>query len=238
MKNRFLFFCMLVLVTHLGKAQNADTLIYAEGKIFNAATKEPIAAQISYQSLPYGSKVGFISGSSFSFPLYDNEKYSITVEASGFAPSKYMLDPAMADANRKVIKDIELGLPGTAEKEAETTHTVGKVMRLDNLIFQVGNAKITPSSYPELDQVAKMLHDNPRMVIQLEGHTDAKGDPRLNMKLSQQRVDAVKDYLLAKGVAKNKVKTKAFGGTMPLSRDNTEQAHKLNRRVEVRILQN
>ena len=76
------------------------------------------------------------------------------------------------------------------------------------------------------------------MVIQLEGHTDYQGDPKENMKLSQMRVDAVKSYLSSKGVSKGRVKTKAFGGTMPLSRDNTPEAHRLNRRVELRILEN
>jgi OOP family OmpA-OmpF porin len=86
--------------------------------------------------------------------------------------------------------------------------------------------------------VVKMLQTYPKMVIQLEGHTDIKGDPKQNMKLSQERVDAVKDYLISKGVTKNKVKTKAFGGTQPLSRADTEEAHKMNRRVQVRILAN
>ncbi len=238
MKRKLILALTLFTIVYGAGAQTGDTLIYAEGKIINAATREPVAARVTYQSLPYGSKVGFLSGSSFSFPLYDHEKYSITVEAPGFAPSKYMLDPASANTERKVIRDIELGLPASAAKEAVTTHTVGKVMRLDNLIFQVGNANITTQSYPELDELTKMLENNPRMVIQLEGHTDVKGDPKKNMKLSEQRVVAVRNYLVSKGVAKSKVKTKAYGGTMPISRDDSEEAHKLNRRVEVRILQN
>ena len=171
------------------------------------------------------------------FSLFDNEKYSVTVEAPGFAPAKYMLDPAEAK-NRIVVKDFELGLPVSASKAAETTHTVGKVMRLDALLFQQGRAKIDPKSFVELDAVAKMLQDNPAMVIQLEGHTDFRGDPKQNLKLSQDRVNAVRDYLLSKSVAKNKVKTKAFGGTVPLSMEDTEKAHTMNRRVEVRILGN
>lgn len=241
MTKTIFFAVTLVSFAYVAGAQTnpgTDTLIYAEGKIINATTKEPVSAKISYQSLPYGAKVGFLSGNSFSFPLYDREKYSILVEATGFAPSKYMLDPATANSDRRVILDIELGLPASAAAQAETTHTVGKVMRLDALIFQVGNAVIATESYPELDQVAKMLHDNPRMVIQLEGHTDAKGDPKKNLALSEERVEAVRNYLMTKGVTKSKVKTKAFGGTAPLSRENTEAAHKLNRRVEVRILQN
>ena len=216
----------------------ADTLVYAVGKITNALTKEPVNARITYQSLPYGSKVGLLQGNTFSFPLYDNEKYELTVEASGYARARYMIDPAEANGERKVVRDIELVVPQSAMGHAETVHTVGKVMRLDNLIFEIGKAKIDPSSYAELDEVVQMMRNNPKMVIQLEGHTDVRGDPKKNMELSQQRVTAVRDYLLKKGVHKGKVRTKAFGGTQPISRENTEEAHKLNRRVEVRILEN
>ncbi len=232
----FIFSVSLVAMSCL--AQTADTLIYAQGKIVNAATKEPINAKISYQSVPYGNKVGYLAGNSFSFPLFDGEKYSLTVEAPGFAPSKYLLDPAMANTDRRVIKDIELSLPGSVAENAETTHTVGKLMRLDNLIFNVGTAKIVTDSYPELEKLVQMLKDNPRMIIQLEGHTDFQGSPKLNMKLSQDRVDAVKFYLVTKGSAKSRIKTKAFGGTLPLSKENTEEGHKMNRRVELRILEN
>jgi OmpA-OmpF porin, OOP family len=236
MKAIFTFFVSLICLA--GICQTPDTLIYAQGKIVNGITKEPISAKISYESLPYGNRVGTASGSSFSFPLFDNERYSIMVEAAGFAPSKYLLDPAEANSERKVIKDIELHLPAGAAHNAETTHTVGKVMRLDDLIFQTGSSTIEPSSYLELDEVATMLRNNPKMVIQLEGHTDYIGNAKLNQKLSQDRVDAVKNYLVSHGSSGSKIKTKAFGGKMPLSRENTEEARSMNRRVEVRILQN
>jgi outer membrane protein OmpA-like peptidoglycan-associated protein len=213
---------------------SADSLIYAEGKVINAATREPIAARITYQSLPYGNRIGVINNSSYSFPMFDNEKYTIIVEAQGFAQAKYMLDPAQANGEKKVIKDIELS-NGTEAKPA--THNVGHVMRLNNLIFEVGNAKIDPESYPELDILVNMMQENPTMVIQLEGHTDYVGIASDNLKLSQRRVESVKSYMITKGVAKNRLKTKAFGGAQPLSRDNTPEAHRLNRRVEVRILQ-
>ena len=69
-------------------------------------------------------------------------------------------------------------------------------------------------------------------------HTDTRGDAKLNLKLSEDRVESVRDYLVSKGVAKSRIKLKAFGGTMPLSKENTEEAHRLNRRVEVRVLEN
>jgi OmpA-OmpF porin, OOP family len=212
-----------------------DSLIFAEGKIYNATTKEPISARLTYQSLPFGNKIGIINNTEYSFPMFDGEKYSITVEAAGFAPVKYMLDPAEANAERRVVKHIELQTGSTAP---DTRHAVGHVMRLDNLIFQVGRAKVSPDSYSELDLLVNMMKENPKMVIQLEGHTDYQGDPKENMKLSQLRVDAVKDYVVSKSIKKDRIKIKAFGGTQPLSRDNTPEAHRLNRRVEVRILEN
>lgn len=227
----------VLMCAHNSSCQESDTLIYAQGKITNATTKEAVMAKVSYRSEPFGNIMGSLSGSSFSFPLFDGQRYSILVEAPGFAPAKFLLDPVTA-VDRKVVRDVELGLPGSVAKNSETTHSAGKMLTLENLIFNVGTATITKDSYPGLDEVVHMLNTNPKMVIQLEGHTDIKGDPKLNMKLSQDRVDAVKAYLVSKGASKNRIKTKAFGGTMPISRENTEAAAKLNRRVELRIMEN
>lgn len=229
-------FLLLVFLcaSSLSIAQGVDSVITAQGRVINAETKELVAARITYQSLPYGNKVGVINNSTYSFPMFDRERYSIIVDAPGFVSAKYMLDPAEAKEQR-LVKDIEL-VHGTAVVKKK--HEVGQVMRLDNLIFQISKAKIEPESYPELDIVVNMMKEHPKMVIQLEGHTDYLGDPAKNLKLSQQRVDAVKGYLVSKNVNKNRIKTKAFGGTAPLSKDNTPEAHRMNRRVELRILQN
>lgn len=227
---RVVILSVLCFIAFTTKSQS-DSLVVVEGRVLNAETKEPVVARITYQNLPYGNRMGVINNSTFSFPLFDGERYSITVEAAGFASAKYMLDPAEANEEKRIVKDIELH--HTTGKK----HNVGHVMRLDNLIFEVAKAKIDPDSYAELDLLVKMMNEHKSMVIQLEGHTDYLGDPNKNMKLSQQRVDAVRDYLVGKGVHKSRIKLKAFGGTMPLSRDNTPEAHRLNRRVEVRILQ-
>jgi outer membrane protein OmpA-like peptidoglycan-associated protein len=216
-------------------SQNIDSLIYAEGNIISAETKEPVNARITYQSVPYGNKVGVLNNNTYSFPMFEMEKYSIMVEAPGYEMAKYLLDPAEAKGDKKLIRNIELtkGSHVTGQRVA-----VGNVIRLDNLIFQVGRTKIGPESYEELDVVARMMNDNSNMVIQLEGHTDYQGDAKENAKLSQGRVDAVKSYLTSKGIQKSRIKTKAFGGTQPLSREDTPEAHRMNRRVELRILEN
>jgi OOP family OmpA-OmpF porin len=228
----------LLFVATCCAAQQPDTLVYAQGRIVNKTTGEPVSASISYQSLPYGNIVGQLTGSTYRFAFYTKDRYEITVEAAGFAMARYMLDPNQAGEDMTVTQDVELGLAVAASVAAASAHTVGKVMNLSSLIFEQGQAVIDPGSFEELDQVAEMLVTYPKMVIQLEGHTDPQGNPKRNMILSQQRVDAVKAYLIKKGANKNKVKTKAFGGTQPLSMENTDEAHRMNRRVQVRILSN
>lgn len=215
-------------------AQSGDSTIVARGKIINAETKEPVTARITYQSLPYGNKMGVINNNTYSFPMFDRARYSISVDAPGYVPAKFMLDPAEA-SNLSLVKDIELT---HGDSHAKKKHAVGNVMLLNNLIFEVNKNKIDSESFSELDIVVSMMRENPVMVIQLEGHTDFVGNPEKLMKLSQERVDAVKNYLTSKKVSKSRIKTKAFGGTAPVSRDDTPEAHRANRRVELRILQN
>lgn len=236
MGKEFFKLCFLFsLVSSVSFAQTADSLVVAEGQIMNALTKEPVMAKITYQSLPYGNTVGVLNNNTYSFPMFDKVKYSIVVEAPGYNVAKYMLDPDAANGEKKVVQHIELtkGVNVNGQKLS-----VGNVIRLENLIFQVGRSKISEESYSELDVVHNMMHDNGTMVIQLEGHTDYQGDAKENLKLSQQRVEAVKQYLVSKGTSKARIKTKAFGGTEPLSRENTPEAHRMNRRVELRILEN
>lgn len=233
---RLIFASITLALTTLSYGQSSDSLVVvAEGRVINGETNEPVTARIQYQSLPYGNKVGVITNSSFTFPMFDGEKYAITVDAKGFEPAKYMLDPAEANTDRKVIKDIVLSTSG---RPKTPTHPVGQVIRLNNLIFSVGNSKIDPESYGELDALVTMMKENPTMVIQLEGHTDYVGLAADNLRLSQKRVESVRTYLASKGITRTRLKTKAFGGSQPLSRENTPEAHRLNRRVEVRILQN
>ena len=231
---RICFAQLLILMVSVNVlAQEQDTVVMAQGKIVNAETKQPVTAKIFYQSLPYGNIVGSQNSDNYAFPLFENQKYSLIVEALGFQTVKYMIDPAEAGDSMKVIRDIEL-VSGTSPD----THVAGHVMRLNNLIFELGKSKISPESYGELELVQKMMKDNAKMVIQLEGHTDYQGNAKDNMKLSKERVDAVKKYLVQMGISGSRIKTKAFGGTQPLSKDDTSEAHRLNRRVELRILSN
>ncbi len=220
MKTLIISFGLSMVVT-LVIAQEPEIL--AEGKVTDSRTNKGIKANVKYSSIPTGSIFGRFNDSTFSFPIFGTAKYQITAEATGYNPRTVIVDPKDIDANRKVLRDISL------------TPT-GQTMRLTHLIFAQGKSTIDPKSFGELDEVAQMMKENTKIVIQLEGHTDNQGSSKANLALSEERVEAVKKYLVNKGIAKDRVKTKAFGGSQPLSNEMTQEARALNRRVEMRIL--
>ncbi len=213
---------LFLAVSFSASAQEPEIL--AEGKVLDAFSKKGVKARILYKSIPTGSITGRFNDSTFSFPIFGSSKYQIVATAEGYIDGTAIVDPKTMDSNRKVIRDILLRFKG-------------ENIVLDHLIFAQGKAIISPESFPSLDEVVVMLQERPAMIIQLEGHTDSQGNAKLNMNLSQDRVENVKKYLVSKGIAKDRVQTKAFGGTKPIRESNDPEARALNRRVEMRILQ-
>jgi outer membrane protein OmpA-like peptidoglycan-associated protein len=199
--------------------------ILAQGKISDSRTGKGVKASIHYSSIPTGGITGRFNDSTFSFAIFGTAKYQITAEAKGYSPRTVIVDPKDINTNKRVLRDI-------------TLTPSGETMRLQHLIFAQGKSTIDPKSYGELDEVAQMMKENTRIVIQLEGHTDNQGSSKANLALSEDRVEAVKKYLVVKGVAKDRIKTKAFGGSQPIANEMTQEARAMNRRVEMRILKN
>ena len=104
--------------------------------------------------------------------------------------------------------------------------------QLANIIFAQSLSDLLPESFSELDKIVNLLKDNPSFKILLEGHTDNQGDWSENLKLSVDRVETVKTYLILKGILANRINIKGWGGTKPLASNLTEERRKLNRRVE------
>jgi OmpA-OmpF porin, OOP family len=196
--------------------------ISIEGKVVDALNNKGIKANIRYKSYPTGGITGRFTDSTFTFPIFGSSKYQITADAEGFIPRTVIVDPKESTGT-KIVRNIQLT-------------SKGRAIRLENLIFEIGRAVINPKSYSSLDEVVAMMKENSKVVIQLEGHTDNVGNAEKNLKLSQDRVDEVKKYLVSKGISKGRVQTKAFGGSQPISTDRTEEARSLNRRVEMRVL--
>ena len=207
-----------------------DPVVLISGVVYNDKTKKPIAAKVVYESLKTGETLGFATSDSitgsYKLTLPYHEKYGIYASAQGFFSIDDFLDlDTLTETYVEIKKDLHL-----------VPIEVGKSVRLNNVFFRRSKATLLPSSYPELNRLARMMKEHKGMKIQLEGHTDIVGDPVLNMKLSQSRVDRVKAYLVSQGVAEKQIKTKAFGSTKPITRERNGDSQRINRRVEVKFL--
>jgi OmpA-OmpF porin, OOP family len=113
-----------------------------------------------------------------------------------------------------------------------------KVFTLKDVHFDTGKATITSSSFPSLNELVGALKAKPTMTIEIAGHTDNVGTPEANQKLSQDRANSVKQYLISKGIATNRLIAKGYGDTQPVADNDNEEGRKQNRRTEVRIVTN
>jgi len=103
---------------------------------------------------------------------------------------------------------------------------------LTKLLFDLGKATIKPESYEQLDRFSEWLLRHETIGVSIDGHTDKSGSDEFNLTLSKQRADAVKTYLVDKGVDGSKLFTRGFGDTQPVDTSRLENNPK-NRRVEL-----
>lgn len=116
--------------------------------------------------------------------------------------------------------------------------TIAKVQKAaNNIFFQTGKAVILAKSNAQLNEVVKVLNAEPSLYLDIKGHTDNVGKVEANQKLSQQRADAVKAYMVRKGISEDRLTSTGYGDSMPIAPNTTAAGRQKNRRVEM-VLQN
>ncbi|WP_017730203.1 OmpA family protein [Nafulsella turpanensis] len=206
-----------------------DSLVLICGSVLNAHDSTPVVARIRYKKMPYGDDVGiFVSktNGTFEMPVLDRNSYMFETDAEGYYPLRQQVEVRDFNGDNRIEKNFIL-----------VPLRVGQIMDFDNILFQQSEAILLQESYDVIDRLVDILMHNPSMVIQLEGHTDFRGPARANKRLSRNRVKVIRDYLINKGIDRDRVETKAFGGSRPISREDSPEGRKLNRRVEIRILE-
>lgn len=106
----------------------------------------------------------------------------------------------------------------------------------DGVTFDVGSAVIQPNFRSTLDTVAGNLVQYPNSIIDVYGHTDSTGSDAFNQRLSEQRAQAVTNYMASRGVANARMRWQGFGETQPIADNTTEFGRSRNRRVEIKII--
>ncbi len=153
---------------------------------------------------------------------------------------KYHTDPLKADTDGGGVNDGVEVKRGTnpldptddIPKKAEFKVEVGKSIALEGVTFATGSATLTPESESTLETAYNTLYQNPEVAVEIQGHTDNVGKRATNMKLSQARADAVKAWLVAKGITAERITTKGFGPDKPVAPNTTKEGKAKNRRID------
>ncbi|MDP1690823.1 MAG: OmpA family protein [Burkholderiaceae bacterium] len=136
---------------------------------------------------------------------------------------------AQAASARARAKTLEEQLTELKAKQTER----GMVLTLGDVLFDTGRAQLNPGSARTLDQLASFLKDNPDRTIDIEGHTDAAGTDASNQVLSERRAIAVKNALIDRGIAANRLAARGFGEARPVASNDHAAGRQQNRRVEI-----
>jgi OmpA-OmpF porin, OOP family len=116
---------------------------------------------------------------------------------------------------------------------ASPTGDASRRFTLEDLAFDTATAELTPQALTAIDGVAASLRAHPEAVVLVEGHTDSRGDPAENVQLSRRRANAVRQALVNRGVAEDRITTAAFGQDRPIAPNDTPEGRARNRRTEL-----
>ena len=111
-------------------------------------------------------------------------------------------------------------------------------MVLEGVTFKFNSAELTPDSLPVLNDVAASLQRHPLLKVEVQGHTDSTGPADYNLKLSERRANAVRDYLASHGVPESQLTAKGYGLTKPIDTNKTKEGRAHNRRVVMYAVDN
>lgn len=125
---------------------------------------------------------------------------------------------------------------GNTKSDSTTKNIETATIPLNNLFFDFNKATLRPESITELKNLLHFMKDNPKVRIEIAGHTDSIGSAEVNRKLSQDRAEAVRKYLVDNGIVDKRVVAKGYGSSKPVDTNATEEGRQRNRRTEFRIL--
>lgn len=202
--------------------------LWVKGKVFDAKTRKGLPSAVELTDLGTGevlSKVQTDETGSYLVTLPVGKNYAFIVNRKGylFFSDNFSLIEHVPDSTYNI--DIPL-------EPLQANATV----ILKNIFFDVNRFELKPESSTELDNIVELLKENPSLKIQISGHTDNVGKPADNLKLSNNRADAVIQYLIGKGIAAKRLSSKGWGETKPIGENSTDDGRAKNRRTEMKVM--
>jgi outer membrane protein OmpA-like peptidoglycan-associated protein len=214
-----------------GSSETAPTpIVLLSGTVKDQKTGRPVEAKIIYENLEDGEELGVAysnpSTGEYKIVLPYGNRYSIRAEAKDFISVSKNIDLSVSGSFKEIKNEDLLVAP----------IQTGVTVQMNNIFFEFGRATLQTESYYELDRIVDLLTQNNNMIIEVQGHTDNVGSDEANLKLSQQRADAVRDYLTKKKLPLDRVRSVGYGESKPIASNATTEGQSKNRRVEFLIV--
>ncbi|HKL08269.1 MAG TPA: OmpA family protein [Bacteroidales bacterium] len=206
-----------------------DTALFLVGMITDSKLGTPIQAKVEVIDTELSKIVATgLSDTSGTYKMRIPKKKDYGVEVTA---KDYLFYVTIVNLSEKQVVDSKVQANFQLDRI-----DVGAKMVLKNIFFETNKATLKPESTAELERVATLLKDNPRIRLEISGHTDNVGSYRVNQKLSEARAKSVVDYLIDQGVNKSRLEYKGYSFTQPVADNNTEEGRAQNRRVEFKVL--
>lgn len=225
----------------LPESARPKPVTYVKAIVYDAVTKERLMASTEMITLADGKsflkKITDKDGS-FMVCLPAGQDYALNVTRKGylFGSENFSLTEGHS-ADKPFTVNIYLQPVPTASTTTTTTPTAGTPIILKNVFFESASAALRNESKSELDRLKNMLADNPNLKIQIGGHTDNVNSDAANIKLSTDRANAVRDYLIQGGIAPTRLTAKGYGESQPIDTNDTPEGRQRNRRTEFTVVQ-
>lgn len=220
-----------IFMIKIADEMKPEPVMVINGKVLNKKNNQPIEAEVIYEDLS-GKKLPLISkthpqNGSYKMVLSAGIKYGISAKAEGFLPISENLD--LTQLSEYQEKEVILYL---------TPIEKGQSITLNNIFFDTGKFDLKKESEAELNRLVEILLKNTQLKIEISGHTDGRGNEQANMTLSQNRANSVVNYLISRGISKDRLTAKGYGPHKPIADNQSEEGRQKNRRVEFKILEN
>lgn len=202
---------------------------YIRGQVTDRSNGKPLEADVELFDLSTGK----LATAAYSDPktgeflvcLPSGRSYALTASAEGYLFFSENYDVAAATSKEPITLNVPMSPIAS-----------GGVIALRNIFFNTASYELLAESNAELEKLVKLLRTNPSMRIELGGHTDDVGNDAANQKLSEQRANAVREFVVKQGIDGARITARGYGETMPVAGNDTEQGRALNRRTEAKVL--
>lgn len=166
----------------------------------------------------------------FIFHLKQASTYALNGNKDGYFSNEVEVSTSDVDRNKSLFIDFEM-----------CVNPCGQAIKLDNIIFNLDKWDILPAARPDLDYVVKLMQDNPTIKVEMSSHTDSRGSNQYNQELSQKRAQSTVDYLMTKGISRDRLIARGAGESELLNRcadgvQCLENEHTINRRTEFKVV--